>query len=246
MRKSSIVVFILALAFSSVYGQKWDYKKGGDAFDGEYKASSVIGKGEEFPYENPVFVVNYFPNKGNLNVYISDAGYAGCSDKKVKVNFQKEDDIYTFNATTGGNEENWFLSQGDDITIRELLEKMTRFITLNVRISSECGKNDLKFSLSGSNEAINYVLPDGYFSNEEQEQEISERDQGMSYSDSVKERNQLIEIAQSYLLTNSPSEALGKLKEAKKFVPERLPSSERKVDSLIEAVKLKLDDRTDY
>lgn len=68
-----LLIFLL-IPFISL-AQSWTYKKGGNAFDGEFKTSSVLGKGSEFPYNKPSLVINKFENDEQINFYLSGAGY---------------------------------------------------------------------------------------------------------------------------------------------------------------------------
>ena len=78
--KKSVLLFVFILLLSNInFGQKWTYSSGGNVFDGQYKTSSIVGTGGEFPYNNPVFVVNLFENE-QFNVYLSYAGFAGCDN----------------------------------------------------------------------------------------------------------------------------------------------------------------------
>jgi len=78
MNKHILLLFPCIIISNYLIAQKWTYSSGVDPFDGKYKTSSIIGTGGEFPYTNPQFVINLF-NDDQLNVYIANAGYAGCS-----------------------------------------------------------------------------------------------------------------------------------------------------------------------
>jgi len=102
---------MLFLAFNLyLNSQTWTYEKGGNVFDGEYKTSSIIGIGSEWPYEIPIFVVNVFNNNiDNPNIYLSNVTYAGCDNKQIKIIFDNESKVYNFTATTNENQDIWFL-----------------------------------------------------------------------------------------------------------------------------------------
>ena len=55
--KESALLITLTLT-----AQSWTFSKGGNAFDGTYKTSSVVGKGTEYPYKTPILVINKFDN----------------------------------------------------------------------------------------------------------------------------------------------------------------------------------------
>ena len=170
MNKNVLIIIAILFISTNALSQSWTYNEGGDAFDGKYRTSSIDGIGTDYPYHEPMFVVNYFENSNNLNVYISNAGYAGCDGKVIKVKFNNNDTIYTFDATTNSDRDIWFLKEYanefydyNTLTLDQLLKKLMKYSKFFVRVSSDCGKNDLEFSLNGSSKAINFVLPDNYF-----------------------------------------------------------------------------------
>lgn len=153
-----------------LFAQSWTYKKGGDAFDGTYKTSLVVGKGSEFPYQNPKLVINVFDNeKDDINFYLSGAGFfqedTGLSIKWV---FDNEPNTvytsYSWSLSTDGeiiffskfnNSEN----KSTKLSTIEIINKLTKANKVNIRVSNNYGQNDLAFSLSGSTKAINFVIP---------------------------------------------------------------------------------------
>lgn len=163
--KKSVLLFIFILLLSNInFGQKWTYSSGGNVFDGQYKTSSIVGTGGEFPYNNPVFVVNLFENE-QLNVYLSDAGFAGCDNKVAYIKFDNSEELLTFEITTNQNQDIWFLKANSrekeaSISIIDLLEKIKGHKTMYIRLYSDCNQSDYKFSLTGSSMAINFVASD--------------------------------------------------------------------------------------
>lgn len=160
------LIFIPVMLFS----QSWKYNKGGDAFDGTYKISSVSGKGSEFPYQNPSLVINVFDNKkDDINFYLSGAGFfqedTGLSIKWVFDNepntiytsykWSLSNDGKTIFFKTFNNPEN----KSTKLSDIDIINKLTISNKVNIRVSNEYGKNDLAFSLSGSTKAINFVIP---------------------------------------------------------------------------------------
>lgn len=164
MKKNIILIVFVLFISNNNYGQKWTYSSGGNVFDGQYKTSSIIGTGGEFPYNKPIFVVNLF-EKDQLNVYIGDAGFAGCDNKIAFIKFDKSEELYTFDITTNQNKDIWFLKEDyrrkeTSISIIDFLEKLKNHNILYIRLYSDCNQSDYKFSLSGSSVAINYVVSD--------------------------------------------------------------------------------------
>ena len=55
-----ILILNFVLLTSYVNGQKWEYNAGNNAFDGNYKTATIIGKGGLSPYNTPGFIINMF------------------------------------------------------------------------------------------------------------------------------------------------------------------------------------------
>lgn len=150
--------------------QSWTFSKGGNAFDGTYKTSSVVGKGTEYPYKTPSLVINKFDNdKDKINFYLNGAGYhqdgTGLSIKWVFDNepqtiyssyswsLSEDGKIIFFKEFNNPNEKSTIL---EDI---DIIDKLTKANKVSIRVNDNYGSNDLVFSLSGSTKAINYVIP---------------------------------------------------------------------------------------
>ncbi|MBL7811570.1 MAG: hypothetical protein JNL57_05055 [Bacteroidetes bacterium] len=153
------------IGFSSfIQAQVWTYKQDKNPFDGKYKTCSIIGSGGSFPYTQPVLVLNHFENALDLNLYISEVGYAGCDNKKILVQFDNEDSIYSYSSSTNNDKNVWFFDfssemnqSGQQLSMFKLLKKMQIMSTIQIRLESECGQSDYSFSLAGSTTAINFV-----------------------------------------------------------------------------------------
>ena len=155
MKKIIFLTFLLSSI--SIYSQ-WTYKSGKSDFDGGYKTSSVYGSGGKFPYNKPLLVVNKF-KESSLNIYISNAGYSGCSNNVISLKFNGDEKIYkTDYSSSGSNNDSWFLSSFYELEDFELLEKMMKHSYMSARLKSSCGYSDYKFSLGGSTKAINFVV----------------------------------------------------------------------------------------
>ena len=70
-----LLTSITLLLIINVNAQNWKFESGKSDFDGKYKTSYVIGKGNNFPYNKPMLTINKFDKNENLNFYISGAGY---------------------------------------------------------------------------------------------------------------------------------------------------------------------------
>jgi hypothetical protein len=180
--KKMIFTTILLVTSLLVFCQNWSYNNGGNAFDGKYKYAQVVGSGGEFPYNNPIFTINYFENSNDLNLYFSKVGYAGCDGKEISIKFDSDDNIYTFDVSSNSDKDTWFISfyswHEYKINEIELLERFMKYSSFDVRISSDCGQSDYKFSLSGSTNAIKYVAKEWLEKKKEEqlkEKEIQEK-----------------------------------------------------------------------
>jgi len=172
LEKTIMKKLLFILLFTSIsYSQSWKYSTFESDFDGSYKLARVYGTGGEFPYKNPDLVVLRY-STGSINIYISDAGYSGCDNKKVKFKFNNDDEIYTTSSVGGGaNNDSWFINSMNDISERQLLEKFTKHNSVSVRLISNCSSKDYKFSLSGSTKALNNVLGYGWLKKELEKEE---------------------------------------------------------------------------
>jgi len=93
-----------------IYCQSWTYKQGEDAFDGKYKTSSIIGKGYEFPYTKPLFVINVYRGEtDNPNIYITEVPSATCDNNKVLIKFDNDDYIFRPRVYSSSDDRVWFL-----------------------------------------------------------------------------------------------------------------------------------------
>ena len=156
----------LLLTFIS-FPQSWNYSSGGNDFDGKYKTSSITGVGSNYPYNKPKLVINKF-NKGDIvNFYISDSGYfPDNSNLQVLWVFDsKSEMVYTTSRLSQSSDNKTIFLDGFtssksviEISKYEFINKLKSASKVSVRILNKFGKNDIKFSLSGSTKSINYVL----------------------------------------------------------------------------------------
>ena len=155
-----LILFSINVSFS----QTWKYSSGGNTFDGKYKVSSITGYGTDFPYDSPKLFINKFDD-GIVNFYISGAGYFP-SVTSTKWAFDNEPGIFYESLYTSTNEDskiiffNRFRNPVTNLELDrfEIIEKLTMANFVEIRITTSFSKNDLKFSLSGSSRAIDYVL----------------------------------------------------------------------------------------
>lgn len=161
-----IIIIYLALIISSVgVSQSWKYQSGGNTFDGKYKTASIQGKGNDNPYTKPLLVINKF-NESDLNFYISSSGYYNDADDVEVVFALNGDGENLYLATDLSLSDDGktiflssFASNKEVLLNYEMINLLKSSSKLEVRIRDNYGRNDLKFSLSGSQKAINYVIP---------------------------------------------------------------------------------------
>lgn len=160
------LIFISIIMFSTVSTSQWRYTEKNNEFDGKIKAATVIGKGNDYPYNNPKLILNHFVKTENFNLYISDAGYFNSGVDVIMV-FDTEPNVFykSYNQTTSGNNKSIFIDEfyvNDDLDNRigfyEVLQKLKSNNSISIRVEDKYGKNDLKFTLSGSTRAINLVV----------------------------------------------------------------------------------------
>lgn len=132
--KKLILGFIISFLAVTTFGQSWTYKQGGDVFDGTYKTSVVIGKGSEFPYTKPLFVINVFKGETDKpNIYVRDVPSSICDNNKVLIKFDNDDYTFTPSVTSSENKEIWFLHFDElDFNTNSALKKDTIMESFNV------------------------------------------------------------------------------------------------------------------
>lgn len=152
-----IVIFFLLIFEFAEAQNTWVYNKGGNKFDGNYKTASVIGKGGEWPYTKPTFVINTF-NDNSINFYISGIGYTGCGKQSLWVAFDNDETIYKTNTITSNIEDDAiFFRYFENLSMLEFIKKLKEHKRFDLRYISSCKKIDLSFTLKGSLKAINYA-----------------------------------------------------------------------------------------
>jgi len=148
-------ILFLVLMFISVsgFGQKWEYSEMYSKFDGDYASCGIIGTGD-FPYSNPVLIINYIENNQQFNVYFTRVIYAGCDNLVVKLAFDKSKDILEY-VEIGVNVDNdtWFIPYSE-----ELIRLLKLNSKLYVRLGSDCNQEDYEFSLFNSTTVINRLI----------------------------------------------------------------------------------------
>jgi hypothetical protein len=161
-----IVLILILINTTYLFAQNWEFKSGGNVFDGKYKTSSIKGNGTEFPYNNPVLVINLFKEE-SLNFYIADAGYfQDLSETEVLWIFNNEPNTIYKSISSSKSDDSKTIFFDDFINSNtnknlsriEFIEKLKTAYKVNVRIKDNYGKNDLSFSLKGSTKAIDYVV----------------------------------------------------------------------------------------
>ena len=157
MKRILLLLFFITLTVKSF--SQWSYKTVKSDFDGTYKRAIVVGSGGEFPYKNPYLVIRYGKEIG-LDIYISDAGYSGCDNRKIFFKFNGDDEKYKSQyVSEGANSDSWFISSLENSSLFELLDKFMKHSYVSVRLSNDCSLKDYRFSLGGSSNAIKNIIP---------------------------------------------------------------------------------------
>ena len=168
MKKLLLILIALPLIG---FGQTWTFKDGGNAFDGKYKTAFIRGDGQEFPYNNPILCVNKFESQDKVNFYIGDAGYfdSDYSSAIVYFSFSNEEGVIYVSknhnySNDGSNIHLWdfMLKSNNSVEFKkkDIIKKLTDAKYVDIRISTQSSKNDLRFSLNGSTKAIKFVIPE--------------------------------------------------------------------------------------
>lgn len=166
MKKFLLFILLFPLV---CYSQTWKYQSGGSDFDGKYKSAYITGVGNEFPYNKPIMAINKFDKNDGFNFYISDAGYSqeGIGLSVLFVFSNEPDTVYsTYDFSISNDGKTIFLKEFNDpnsdtkISQVEFIKKLQDASKVSVRVKDNYSQNDLVFSLSGSTNAINYVIPD--------------------------------------------------------------------------------------
>lgn len=176
MNLKKIVVLILFLNFIKTYSQNWHYESGTDSFDGNYRTSYVIGKGD-FPYNTPELCINVY-NEKDLNFYISSSGYYPTeNDIKVMLQFNNEPNIiYTSNfVSLSKDKETIFLVSfknelDSTYNKHQIIKKLKKGSSLNLRIVTDFGDKNIYFSLKNSSKSIDFIYSNKYLTYLEQQE----------------------------------------------------------------------------
>jgi len=166
------------------FGQSWRYSSQGNDFDGKYRTSSIVGTGNDYPYNTPRLVINCFEESNKINFYISDAGYfPSSSNTIVKLSFSNEKGtIYQSESVKYSSDRKtiflgeWFSPNNTKKFV--IFQKLMEASYVNIRIYNKYGQNDLRFSLKGSTKAIKYVIPyDAILAKELEREEVVKENQ---------------------------------------------------------------------
>ena len=203
MKKAFLIIVIFFIVFNSS-AQSWSYHSGGNAFDGKYKTASVKGYGTDYPYAEPLLVINMF-NEESLNFYLSKGGYyQSTTGISILWAFSKEPETIYESAdyTISDDGKTLFFGEyyqnnltGDILQFLEFMEKLKTSNKVDIRIKDKYGKNDITFSLVGSSKAIGYVV-----SKEYKEQKLAQQEEILNALKESREKKAEINIKISMLL----------------------------------------------
>ena len=84
-----------------------------------------------------------------------------CDGKKVKIKFDNEETIYQMVASSGANNESWFIQPYEYQFTEDFFNSLKSRNIMHVRLSSDCNQSyDCSFGLAGSTVAINFLKLD--------------------------------------------------------------------------------------
>jgi hypothetical protein len=159
----TLSIVLLLILYSEAFGQfkssgNWTYGTNTDVFDGEYKIASVQGTGNVFPYEKPTFSIWIMKTDSIPLVCIRSVPYSGCDGKQVKIKFDNEETVYQMVASSGANNESWFIQPYEYRFTEDFFKSLRSRNKMHIRLSSDCNQSyDCSFSLNGSTAAINFL-----------------------------------------------------------------------------------------
>ena len=162
MKKLLLILLVLPMIG---FGQSWRYSSQGNDFDGKYKISSIVGTGNDYPYNSPKLVICYTEKSNEIDFYISDAGYyTSSSNTQVMLSFNNEKGIIYKSLSLGysSDRKSVFLDGNfspNYLSPIKIFQKLMEASYVNIRIKNDYGQNDIRFSLNGSTKAIKYVIP---------------------------------------------------------------------------------------
>lgn len=172
-----VFLFLIAsIIFSKITAQNWEVTSGKSDFDGKYIAASVSGSSNTSSYRKPLLVINKY-NDDDINFYITDFGYAGCSNTEIKIAFDG-DKMYCANFEISRDSKavmfNSFKYYRNDLdwcgiveySIYNILKQVKTAKRLTVRIENDCFKSDFSFDLLGSSVVLEKVLGKGFIENQ--------------------------------------------------------------------------------
>ena len=149
-----LILLLLFIPLVS-FGQ-WTLNETNDPFDGKTSTVKHRGYGGEFPYQNPMLIIRYKHLKEELDIYISDMGYSGCSDNIIYASFNNSpENVFKYWVTPSTDNEAVFFRDYQFLTF---LSNLKTFSTVTIKFSNSCGDKRFKFNLSGSSKAINNLL----------------------------------------------------------------------------------------
>jgi hypothetical protein len=149
-----LILLLLFIPLVS-FGQ-WTLDESNDPFDGKISTIEHRGYGGEFPYENPVLIIRYKHLKEELDIYITDMGYSGCSDNIIYASFNNTpENVFKYWVTASTDNKAVFFR---DYQFSTLLSNLKTFSTVTIKFSNSCGDKRFKFNLLGSSKAINNLL----------------------------------------------------------------------------------------
>jgi hypothetical protein len=159
MKTKCIFIALLCAIEINIHCQTWKYESIENASGGKNILASVVGKGYEYPYTDPVFGISRF-DKGEINIFVTKVACACCDNLYAIIKFDKSSTSYLYKVTTNNKKDAWYIKWNKFEELKELLNNIKSHKIMHVRLKSDCGQNDFDFLLSGSSVPVNDVTTD--------------------------------------------------------------------------------------
>lgn len=153
MKKSVICILLLLPIFG--LGQ-WKYSKDIDPFDGVRETVIAYGKGGDFPYNNPYFIIRKQNDK--VEMYFGDVGSTACGDLELIVSHGDPSDTFTIDVSESTSGDAIFISQYDTYILNRFISLLKNKSKAFFRYRTRCSQNNFEISLNGSKAAIDRII----------------------------------------------------------------------------------------
>lgn len=145
---------------------QWSFNTIENPFDEKINHAWLLSEGTN----RVALKVNYFTKDSSYNAYFEGVGNSTCDNKRLKIIFDDEEDVYLADAISNEFGSEWFvyspsklhqnIGLRDYITVEKFLILLTKHSEVAIRFQSNCGKKDFNFDISGAKNVFDYVIGD--------------------------------------------------------------------------------------